>query len=203
MGRDLTIESLKSKEDSVKVDVELSLSHTNDKSSSVTSKLSKVTLKKFEKRTQEKLDSGIKDIGLMYNNKVKPKDTMGGVGFSKESQGVYLPTLSSETKSRNFADKTARYLGGQLKGIASGPEGLDGRAKLDVQIVNNDAVAEQSGIFGIDETNISVKGTTKLHGAEISSGSGQLTLETENRELSNIKNSTHKGGVGLMFLLVY
>ncbi|WP_080073344.1 hemagglutinin repeat-containing protein [Yersinia pestis] len=203
VGRDLTIESLKSKEDSVKVDVELSLSHTNDKSSSVTSKLSKVTLKKFEKRTQEKLDSGIKDIGLMYNNKVKPKDTMGGVGFSKESQEVYLPTLSSETKSRNFADKTARYLGGQLKGIASGPEGLDGRAKLDVQIVNNDAVAEQSGIFGIDETNISVKGTTKLHGAEISSGSGQLTLETENRELSNIKNSTHKGGVGLMFLLVY
>lgn len=78
VGRDLTIESLKSKEDSVKVDVELSLSHTNDKSSSVTSKLSKVTLKKFEKRTQEKLDSGIKDIGLMYNNKVKPKDTMGG-----------------------------------------------------------------------------------------------------------------------------
>ncbi|MGI3086144.1 hemagglutinin repeat-containing protein [Yersinia pseudotuberculosis] len=194
VGRDLTIESLKSQEDSVKVDVELSLSHTNDKGSSVTSKLSKLTTKKFEKQTQEKLDSGIKDIGLMYNNKVKPKDTMGGVGFSKESQGVYLPTLSSETKSRNFGDKTARYLGGQLKGIASGPEGLDGRAKLDVQIVNNDAVAEQSGIFGIEEMNVSVKGTTKLHGAEISSELGLLTLETENRELSNIQNSTHKGG---------
>lgn len=196
VGGDLTIESLKSKEDSVKVDVELALSHTNDKGSSVTSKLSKLGTKEFEKKVQGTLDSGIKKAELMYNNKVKPKDTMGGVGFSSESQRVYLPTLSAETKSRNFGDKTARYLGGQLKGIASGPEGLNGRAKLDVQVVNNDAVAEQSGIFGLYEMNVSVKGTTKLHGAEISSELGLLTLKTENRELSNIKNSTYKGGGG-------
>ncbi len=196
VGRDLTIESLKSKEDSVKVDVELSLSHTNDKGSSVTAKLSKFGTKKFEKEVQGTLDSGIKKTGLMYNNKVKPKDTMGGVGFSKESDSVYLPPLSAETKSRNFGDKTVRYLGGELKGIASGPEGFGGRAKLDVQVVNNDAVAEQSGIFGLYEMNVTVKGTTKLHGAEISSELGLLTLKTENRELSNIKNSTHKGGGG-------
>lgn len=63
MWGDLTIESLKSKEDSVKVDVELSLSHTNDKGSSVTSKLSKFGTKKFEKEVQGTLDSGIKKPG--------------------------------------------------------------------------------------------------------------------------------------------
>ncbi|CFU95625.1 adhesin/hemagglutinin [Yersinia pseudotuberculosis] len=196
VGGDLTIESVKSKVDSVKVDVELSLSHTNDKGSSVTSKLSKLGTKKFEKDIKEKIDSSIKKGELMYNKKSPPKDTMGGVGFSKESGGVYLPPLSAETKSRNFSDATARFMGEQFKGALTNPEGAQGHAKLDVQLVNNDAVAEQSGIFGDSDVVITVQGTTKLHGAEISSGSKDVILKTNKQELSSIKNSYYKNGGG-------
>ncbi|CFV33442.1 hemagglutinin repeat-containing protein [Yersinia pseudotuberculosis] len=196
VGGDLTIESVKSKVDSVKVDVELSLSHTNDKGSSVTSKLSKLGTKKFEKDIKGKIDSGIKKGELMYNKKSPPKDTMGGVGFSKESGSVYLPPLSAETKSRNFSDATARFMGEQFKGALTNPEGAQGHAKLDVQLVNNDAVAEQSGIFGDSDVVITVQGTTKLHGAEISSGSKDVILKTNKQELSSIKNSYYKNGGG-------
>ncbi|HFF1620095.1 TPA: hemagglutinin repeat-containing protein [Yersinia enterocolitica] len=196
VGGDLHIESLKSKEDSVKVDVEFALSHTNDKGSSVVSKISKIGTKRFEKDIKNALNSGVKKSELMYNQKSSPKDTMGGVSFNKENNNVQLPPLSSETQSRNFADKTARFMGDKFKGAITDPAGIQGRAKLDVQIVNNDAVAEQSGIFGLSDVVIAVKGAAKLHGAQISSRYQTVTRDINGLELSNINNSYHQGGGG-------
>lgn len=196
VGGDFTIESVKSREDSVKVDVDLALSHTNDEGSSVVSSVSKLGTKRFEKDIKGTLNESIKKGELMYNKVSSPKDTMGGVAFNKESGRAQLPTLSTETKSRNFADKTARYVGREFKGIVSDPAGLQGHVKLDVKVVNNDAVAEQSGIFGTEEVAISVQGTTKLHGAEISSTFNDVILNIHEQELSSIDNSYHNGGGG-------
>ena len=87
-------------------------------------------------------------------------------------------------------------MGDKFKGAITDPAGIQGRAKLDVQIVNNDAVAEQSGIFGLSDVVIAVKGATKLHGAQISSRYQTVTRDINGLELSNINNSYHQGGGG-------
>ncbi|MFL4555499.1 hemagglutinin repeat-containing protein [Yersinia kristensenii] len=196
VGGDLKIESVKSREDSVKVDVDLALSHTDDKGSSVISKISKIGTKRFEKGIKDSLNSGLKKGELMYNKKSPPKDAMGGITYNKETGSVQLPEMSTETKSRNFADKTARFMGNQFKDALTNPVGIKGYAKLDVQVVNNDAVAEQSGIFGQNEVAITVQGKTKLHGAEISSVFNDVSLNINEQELSSIDNSYHTGGGG-------
>lgn len=67
VGGDLYIESFKSKEDSVKVDVEFVLSYINDKGSSVVFKILKIGIKRFEKDIKNVLNLGIKKSELMYN----------------------------------------------------------------------------------------------------------------------------------------
>ncbi|MBW5812873.1 hemagglutinin repeat-containing protein [Yersinia kristensenii] len=193
IGGDLNIESVKSREDSIKVDVDIALSHTNDKGSSVVSSLSKLGTKRFEKGIKDSLNSGLKKTEVMYNKVSPQKDAMGG-GFNKEGASVELPKLSTETKSRNLADKTARYMGREFKGMVADPAGLQGHLKLDVKVVNDDAVTEQSGIFGKEEVVVTVHGATKLHGAEISNMYQDVTLNINALQLSSINNSYHNGG---------
>lgn len=162
---------------------------------------SKFGTKKFEKEVQGTLDSGIKKTGLMYNNKVNQKIRWAGLVSVKNRTAYTFHHYLLRQNPVILVIKRYAIWAVNWRGSPAAQKVLG--ALLDVQVVNNDAVAEQSGIFGLYEMNVTVKGTTKLHGAEISSELGLLTLKTENRELSNIKNSTHKGAVALMFLLVY
>ncbi|SQI46011.1 Hemolysin precursor [Serratia plymuthica] len=102
---DLHVESRKDSESSVKVNVDVGLSHTNDPASSITSKLSKVGTPRYAGNVKEKLEGGINKVAAAttdkYNSvarRLDPKqDTAGAVGFSKDDGKVTLPeTLAGE-----------------------------------------------------------------------------------------------------------
>ncbi|EPZ8122294.1 hemagglutinin repeat-containing protein [Yersinia enterocolitica] len=196
VGGDLHIESQKDKQNIVKVAVDFALSHTNDKSSSVVSKISKIGTKRFEGKIKEVLTSGIDKAGTTYNKKFPGKDTMAGVVFNKDKQTVGLPALSNKTTSRNFADKTARFLGNNFKTALTGPAGLAGHAKLDINIVKNDAIDKVSGIFAQTVASVKVSGKTVLKAAQINNAGGMVTLNINELQKEDMKNSTHRGGGG-------
>ncbi|HHL2559936.1 TPA: hemagglutinin repeat-containing protein [Yersinia enterocolitica] len=196
VGGDLHIESQKDRQNIVNVAVDFALSHTNDKSSSVVSKISKIGTKRFEGKVKEVLTSGIDKAGTAYNKQFPGKDTMGGVVFSKDKQTVELPALSNKTTSRNFADKTARFLGNNFKTGLTDPAGLAGHAKLDINLVKNDAIDTVSGIFAKKVASVTVLGKTVLKGAQISNASGIVTLNINELHSEDIKNSTHRSGGG-------
>lgn len=62
IGGDLRVESRKDSESSVKVNVDVGLSHTNDPASSITSKLSKVGTPHYAGKVKEKLEGGINKV---------------------------------------------------------------------------------------------------------------------------------------------
>lgn len=196
VGGDLHIESQKDRQNIVNVAVDFALSHTNDKSSSVVSKISKIGTKRFESKIKEVLTSGIDKAGTAYNKKFPGKDTMAGVVFNKDKQTVELPALSNKTTSRNFADKTARFLGNNFKTGLTDPAGLAGHAKLDINIVKNDAIDKTSGIFAQTVASITVLGKTVLKAAQITNASGMVTLNINELHLENMKNNTHRSGGG-------
>lgn len=196
VGGDLHIESQKDRQNIVNVAVDFALSHTNDKSSSVVSKISKIGTKRFEGKIKGVLTSGINKAGTVYNKKFPGKDTMGGVVFNKDKQTVELPALSNKTTSRNFADKTARFLGNNFKTGLTDPAGLAGHAKLDISLVKNDAIDKTSGIFAQTVASVTVLGKTILKAAQINNASGMVTLNINELYAENMKNNTHRSGGG-------
>ncbi|CAM4052554.1 putative hemolysin [Yersinia intermedia] len=196
VGGDLHIESQKDKQDITKVLVNFALSHTNDKSSSVVSNISKIGTKRFEGQIKDILTRGINKTGAAYNKRFPPKDTMGGVSFSKDKQTVALPPLSSKTQSQNLADKTARFLGDKFKSGLTGPAGLAGHANLDVNIVKNDAIDHVSGIFAQKMADIKVLGKTTLIAAQINNTENEVIANIKELHVGNISNSYHQGGGG-------
>ncbi|MFJ1228430.1 hemagglutinin repeat-containing protein [Yersinia proxima] len=196
VGGDLHIESQKDRQNIVNVAVDFALSHTNDKSSSVVSKISKIGTKRFEGKIKGVLTSGIDKAGTAYNKKFPGKDIMGGVVFNKDKQTVELPALSNKTTSRNFADKTARFLGNNFKTGLTDPAGLAGHAKLDISLVKNDAIDKTSGIFAQKVASVTVLGKTVLKVAQINNASGIVTLNINELHSEDMKNNTHRSGGG-------
>ncbi|WP_037433730.1 hemagglutinin repeat-containing protein [Serratia plymuthica] len=200
---DLHVESRKDSESSVKVNVDVGLSHTNDPASSITSKLSKVGTPRYAGNVKEKLEGGINKVATAttdkYNSvarRLDPKqDTTGAVSFSKADGKVTLPeTLAGEKEKGPLWDRGARFLGNKSKEALTGPAGLQGQFKVNADVVDNDAVGVQSAISGKNGVALNVQGETHLTGGEIRSRQGQVALGNGKVEQQDVAGNRYQGG---------
>lgn len=203
VGGDLHVESRKDSESSVKVNVDVGLSHTNDPASSITSKLSKVGTPHYAGKVKEKLEGGINKVADAttdkYNSvarRLDPKqDTTGAVSFSKADSKVTLPEmLVGEKEKAPLWDRGARFLGNKSKESLTGPAGLQGQFKVNADVVNNDAVGVQSAISGKNDVTLNVQGNTHLTGGEIRSQQGEVTLGNGKLEQQDVAGNRYQGG---------
>lgn len=200
---DLHVESRKDSESSVKVNVDVGLSHTNDPASSITSKLSKVGTPRYAGNVKEKLEGGINKVADAttdkYNSiarRLDPKqDTAGAVGFSKADDKVTLPETPAGAKEKGpLWDRGARFLGNKSKEALTGPAGLQGQFKVNADVVDNDAVGVQSAISGKNGVALNVQGETHLTGGEIRSLQGKVALGNGKVERQDVAGNRYQGG---------
>lgn len=185
VGGDLRVESRKDVETGVKVDVDAGLSHSNDPGSSITSKLSKVGTPRYAGKVKEKLEAGVNKAADATTDKYNSvarrldpqQDTTGAVSFSKADGKVTLPeTPAGEKPQGPLWDRGARTVGGAVKDSITGPAGRQGHLKVNADVVNNNAVGEQSAITGKHGVALQVGGQTQLTGGEIRSQQGKVEL---------------------------
>ena len=203
VGGDLRIESRKDVEKGVKVDVDAGLSHSNDPGSSVTSKLSKVGTPRYAGKVKEKLEAGVNKVADATTDKYNSvarrldpqQDTTGTVSFSKADGKVTLPaTPAGEKPQGPLWDRGARTVGGAVKDSITGPAGRQGHLKVNADVVNNNAVGEQSAITGKNGVALQVGGQTQLTGGEIRSQQGKVELGGGKVSQQDVSGQRYQGG---------
>ncbi|MCH6195746.1 hemagglutinin repeat-containing protein [Serratia sp. X10] len=203
VGGDLRIESRKDVETGVKVDVDAGLSHSNDLGSSVTSKLSKVGTPRYAGKVKEKLEAGVNKVADATTDKYNSvarrldpqQDTTGAVSFSKADGKVTLPaTPAGEKPQGPLWDRGARTVGGAVKDSITGPAGRQGHLKVNADVVNNNAVGEQSAITGKHGVALQVGGQTQLTGGEIRSQQGKVELGGGKVSQQDVSGQRYQGG---------
>ena len=203
VGGDLCIESRKDVEKGVKVDVDAGLSHSNDPGSSVTSKLSKVGTPRYAGKVKEKLEAGVNKVADATTDKYNSvarrldpqQDTTGTVSFSKADGKVTLPaTPAGEKPQGPLWDRGARTVGGAVKDSITGPAGRQGHLKVNADVVNNNAVGEQSAISGKNGVALQVGGQTQLTGGEIRSQQGKVELGGGKVSQQDVSGQRYQGG---------
>ncbi|MER5232649.1 hemagglutinin repeat-containing protein [Serratia ureilytica] len=203
VGGDLRIESRKDVETGVKVDVDAGLSHSNDPGSSVTSKLSKVGTPRYAGKVKEKLEAGVNKVADATTDKYNSvarrldpqQDTTGAVSFSKADGKVTLPaTPAGEKPQGPLWDRGARTVGGAVKDSITGPAGRQGQLKVNADVVNNNAVGEQSAITGKHGVALQVGGQTQLTGGEIRSQQGKVELGGGKVSQQDVSGQRYQGG---------
>lgn len=203
VGGDLRIESRRDTEQSLKVGVDVGLSHTNDPNSSVVSKVSKVGTPRYADKVKETLEGGANKVfdkaEEKYNQTARgldsKQDTTNGVSFSKAEDKVTLPeTLANEKEGSALWDKGARKAGNVAKESLLGPAGRDGHFKVTADVVKNDAVGEQTALSGKQGVNLTVQGKTQLIGGQIGSQKGQVDLNSGGLEQSDMNGKRYHGG---------
>ncbi|MFV1475447.1 hemagglutinin repeat-containing protein [Serratia marcescens] len=203
VGGDLRVESRKDVETGVKVDVDAGLSHSNDPGSSITSKLSKVGTPRYAGKVKEKLEAGVNKVADATTDKYNSvarrldpqQDTTGAVSFSKADGKVTLPeTPAGEKPQGPLWDRGARTVGGAVKDSITGPAGRQGQLKVNTDVVNNNAVGEQSAIAGKHSVALQVGGQTQLTGGEIRSQQGKVELGGSQVSQQDVSGQRYQGG---------
>ncbi|HGM5996107.1 filamentous hemagglutinin N-terminal domain-containing protein [Serratia marcescens] len=203
VGGDLRVESRKDVENGVKVDVDAGLSHSNDPGSSITSKLSKVGTPRYAGKVKEKLEAGVNKVADATTDKYNSvarrldpqQDTTGAVSFSKADGKVTLPaTPAGEKPQGPLWDRGARTVGGAVKDSITGPAGRQGHLKVNADVVNNNAVGEQSAIAGKNGVALQVGGQTQLTGGEIRSQQGKVELGGSQVSQQDVNGQRYQGG---------
>ncbi|MGP0872052.1 hemagglutinin repeat-containing protein [Serratia sp. CY81684] len=203
VGGDLRVESRKDVETGVKVDVDAGLSHSNDPGSSITSKLSKVGTPRYAGKVKEKLEAGVNKVADATTDKYNSvarrldpqQDTTGAVSFSKADGKVTLPeTPAGEKPQGPLWDRGARTVGGAVKDSITGPAGRQGHLKVNADVVNNNAVGEQSAIAGKHGVGLQVGGQTQLTGGEIRSQQGKVELGGSQVSQQDVSGQRYQGG---------
>lgn len=203
VGGDLRVESRKDVETGVKVDVDAGLSHSNDPGSSITSKLSKVGTPRYAGKVKEKLEAGVNKVADATTDKYNSvarrldpqQDTTGAVSFSKADGKVTLPeTPAGEKPQGPLWDRGARTVGGAVKDSITGPAGRQGHLKVNADVVNNNAVGEQSAIAGKHGVALQVGGQTQLTGGEIRSQQGKVELGGSQVSQQDVSGQRYQGG---------
>ncbi|HEB0143235.1 TPA: hemagglutinin repeat-containing protein, partial [Serratia marcescens] len=175
VGGDLRVESRKDVEKGVKVEVDAGLSHSNDPGSSITSKLSKVGTPRYASKVKEKLDAGVNKVADATTDKYN------SVARRLDPQGPLW-------------DRGARTVGGAVKDSITGPAGRQGQLKVNADVVNNNAVGEQSAITGKHGVALQVGGQTQLTGGEIRSQQGKVELGGSKVSQQDVSGQRYQGG---------
>lgn len=110
-------------------------------------------------------------------------DVDAGLSHSNDP-GSSITSKLSKVGTTHYADKVKEKLeagvnkvvGGAVKNSITGPAGLQGQLKVNADVVNNNAVGEQSAITGKNGVALQVGSQTQLTGGEIRSQQGKVEL---------------------------
>lgn len=195
---DLYIESRKDVEKGVTLNLAANLSHSNDSGSSITSKLSNVVTPHYADKMKGKLDDGVNKVADTIISKIsftKNANTIGAVSFNKADDKVKLPEmLAGEKLKKPLWDRGVAAAVGAAKDRLTGPEGLQGQLKTNVEVVSNNAVGEQSAMTGKSSVALQVGGQTQLIGGEIRSQHGKVELGGGKVSQEDVNGMHYHGG---------
>ncbi|MGT3163533.1 hemagglutinin repeat-containing protein [Yersinia enterocolitica] len=205
IGGDLKVQS---REDSLhKVDVNTSFgfNHSNEKQGSLitqaaemspvgSDKVKKVLTTKSNKLF-DKVEKQYDQISSRFDS--KKEDNVQPVSYTKKGSEVTLTESKDEEETKDkWWQKGAKTVGKKVKGNVQDEQvkGGNGKAKIEVEVVDNKAVAEQSAISGTQSVNLNVAGKTELIGGKISSQDSDVNLQTNGLELQDINGKHTQGG---------
>ncbi|WP_075336464.1 hemagglutinin repeat-containing protein [Yersinia enterocolitica] len=205
IGGDLKVQS---REDSLhKVDVNTSFgfNHSNEKQDSLITQTAEIlpvgsdkvkkTLTTKSNKLFDKVEKQYDQISSRFDS--KKEDNVQPVSYTKKGSEVTLTESKDEEETKDkWWQKGAKTVGKKVKGSVQDEQvkGGSGKAKIEVEVVDNKAVAEQSAISGTQSVNLNVAGKTELIGGKISSQDSDVNLQTNGLELQDINGKHTQGG---------
>ncbi|MFL4556903.1 hemagglutinin repeat-containing protein [Yersinia kristensenii] len=208
IGGNLTVESRLDKLHKVDFSTQLGAGHSNEKQDSLTTQMANASpmgsgkIKKKLDANSNKLFDKIKQQYDQISSKftTKEEDNVKTLSYTKEGKKMTLDESKDEQEIKDkWWQKGAKTVGGKVKSKVQDEsvKGGSGNAKVEIDVVNNKAVEEQSAIIGKQTVNLNVKGKTELVGGKIANQGGKVDLQTDSLELQNVNGEHTKGGVRL------
>jgi hemolysin len=206
IGGDLNIESRKDTRHHVQVNLGLGAGHTNEKQDSLIDQIagySPAGSGKIEKILANKSDQLFDKTKEKFNTLGSASDdSIKTISYSQNGKTIKASESDSDNKEATkdkLWQKGAKFIGKKVKDKTLNKQegGTDGKVKTDVEVVDNDAVEEQSAINGTQTVNLNVQGKTVLTGGQIASEQGEVQLNTSEIQASDIHGKNTEGGARL------
>ncbi|WP_145583103.1 hemagglutinin repeat-containing protein [Yersinia thracica] len=127
----------------------------------------------------------------------KKEDNVSTLSYTKEGNKLTLTeSKNEEEKKDKWWQKGAKLVGNKTKSkvLDEKPNHIKGSAEIDVNVVNNKAVEQQSAISGKNSVNLNVSGKTELIGGKLSNQAQDVALQTNGIEMQDIKGKHIEGG---------
>lgn len=205
IGGNLTVESREDKQHSVNVNTALGVSHSNEKQDSLINQLasaSPIGEDKIKKKLDTKSNKLFDKIKKQYDQlssrfTTKEEDNVQTLSYTKDGKKMTVEQSKDEEETKDkWWQKGAKTVGKKVKSNVQEDQvkGGNGRAKIEVEVVENKAVEEQSAISGQETVNLTVGGKTQLIGGKISNQNNDVALQTQGLELQDINGKHTEGG---------
>ncbi|HEI6850007.1 TPA: hemagglutinin repeat-containing protein [Yersinia enterocolitica] len=205
IGGDLKVQSREDSLHKVNVNTGFGFNHSNEKQDSLINQAAemspigsdkvKKTLTTKSNKLFDKVEKQYDQISSRFDS--KKEDNVQPVSYTKKGSEVTLTESKDEEETKDkWWQKGAKTVGKKVKGNVQDEQvkGGNGKAKIEVEVVDNKAVAEQSAISGTQSVNLNVAGKTELIGGKISSQDSDVNLQTNGLELQDINGKHTQGG---------
>ncbi|EON3358714.1 hemagglutinin repeat-containing protein [Yersinia enterocolitica] len=205
IGGDLKVQSREDSRHEMNVNTGFGFNHSNEKQDSLitqATEMSPIGSDKVKKTLTTKSNKLFDKVKKQYDQisskfTTKEEDNVKTLSYTKEGKKMTLDesTSGEETKDK-WWQKGAKAVGKKVKTNVQDEQvkGGNGKAKIEVEVVDNKAVVEQSAISGTQSVNLNVAGKTELIGGKISSQDSDVNLQTNGLELQDINGKHTQGG---------
>ncbi|ENB6687380.1 hemagglutinin repeat-containing protein [Yersinia enterocolitica] len=205
IGGDLKVQSREDSRHEVNVNTGFGFNHSNEKQDSLitqAAEMSPIGSDKVKKTLTTKSNKLFDKVKKQYDQisskfTTKEEDNVKTLSYPKEGKKMTLDESTSEEETKEkWWQKGAKAVGKKVKTNVQDEQvkGGNGKAKIEVEVVDNKAVAEQSAISGTQSVNLNVAGKTELIGGKISSQDSDVNLQTNGLELQDINGKHTQGG---------
>ncbi|EKN4171031.1 hemagglutinin repeat-containing protein [Yersinia enterocolitica] len=205
IGGDLKVQSREDSRHEVNVNTGFGFNHSNEKQDSLitqAAEMSPIGSDKVKKTLTTKSNKLFDKVKKQYDQisskfTTKEEDNVKTLSYTKEGKKMTLDESTSEEETKEkWWQKGAKAVGKKVKTNVQDEQvkGGNGKAKIEVEVVDNKAVGEQSAISGTQSVNLNVAGKTELIGGKISSQDSDVNLQTNGLELQDINGKHTQGG---------
>ena len=205
IGGDLKVQSREDSRHEVNVNTGFGFNHSNEKQDSLitqAAEMSPIGSDKVKKTLTTKSNKLFDKVKKQYDQissrfDSKKEDNVQPVSYTQKGSDVTLTESKDEEETKDkWWQKGAKAVGKKVKGNVQDEQvkGGNGKAKIEVEVVDNKAVVEQSAISGTQSVNLNVVGKTELIGGKISSQDSDVNLQTNGLELQDINGKHTQGG---------
>ncbi|EKN4810683.1 hemagglutinin repeat-containing protein [Yersinia enterocolitica] len=205
IGGDLKVQSREDSRHEVNVNTGFGFNHSNEKQDSLitqAAEMSPIGSDKMKKTLTTKSNKLFDKVKKQYDQisskfTTKEEDNVKTLSYTKEDKKMTLDESASEEETKDkWWQKGAKAVGKKVKTNVQDEQvkGGNGKAKIEVEVVDNKAVVEQSAISGTQSVSLNVAGKTELIGGKISSQDSDVNLQTNGLELQDINGKHTQGG---------